>query len=799
MRLSIGGVTGTGVDLLDGGIDAFVTYQNGSGSFLYATTGRNGGLSGYRINEDGSLSNGSTRLFPDNMTRAVEENLSVVRNGDASMLAVGTNERGVMAFQINGTGEIGARRAIDWDDAAALAADIGNGVLATLVTMDERPLPLFPASHRPEQVVSLDSAVVDGREFVLALSAADDSLSSFQRNPANGRLDPRDAVGTANAVPIAAPTAMEVVQVGGSTYAVVAGAATSSLTVIEVDANGALQPVDHVLDTGATRFASVQALAAVSDGDRAFVAAGGGDHGVTVFALLPGGTLVTLDTVGDNGLTALHNVSALEMALNGDRLHVFAGSQRDSGVTHLSMPFDSGGTVVSGSAAQARSITGTAGDDLLIATADRDSLSGGAGNDILVAGPGATDMRGGAGSDLFVMRAGSGVTHIRDFRAGTDRIDLSDWPMLRDPSQLSFVERSNGGRILYRDQEVVITAADGSSLSLQDVFPDGFHWADRIPVSIVDLESLPPPPPPPPPPAAPPAPAPVAPENPEPTPPPPPPPAPRPPSSPPPSAEPSPPAEPTPPTPPETVTPPPAPSPPPDPDAGQSIRGTSGDDRLTDGPGDDTIFGFAGDDVIELSRGNNLVWGGDGDDTLRGGPGDDSMRGGQGDDLLYASEGNNDLRGGPGLDALHGGPGDDRLSGGPRADILYGNAGNNVLMGDAGADIIYGGSGNDTIMPGPGFDRLYSGSGPDAFTFYRNNDNNRVMDFNPAGGDILMLAPGLFGRFRDRDLAENIQRFGSVTRDGDVHLDFNLVNAGTEIFLIGYGDLDALIDHVQII
>ncbi|MCC6002098.1 MAG: hypothetical protein JJU19_14740, partial [Pararhodobacter sp.] len=535
---------------------------------LFATTGRNGGLSAWQIQPDGTLSAHASLIFPDNMTRAVSESLSLVQNGAPSVLSVGSNDRGLMGFAINGAGEIGGRRLLDWSEAASAAAESGNGVLRSWLTQSDRPLPLFPSSYRQDQIVSLESAVVGGREFVLALCAAENALTSFQRNGSTGRLDQRDWVGVANAVPLAVPTAMELVQLAGSTYAVVAAAGGSSLSVVEISRTGALRPVDHVLDTGATRFAAVQALASVSDGDRAFVAAGGADHGVTVFSLLPDGTLLTLDTLGDTGETALHNVSALDMALIDGRLHVFAGSQRDSGITHLIMPLDPGIAPSPAGHGPARSITGTQGDDLLIAAASGDSLSGGAGNDILVSGPGITDMRGGAGSDLFVIRGNSGVTHIRDFRAGTDRLDLSDWPMLRDVSQLGFTPTASGARITYRDHEVRLTAANGNRLALEDVFPDGLPWADRVAVSVVDLASLPPAPPPPAAPATPPAPRPIAPETPPPVDPP--------------VADPPIPPTPTPPAPATQPAPVPPPSPPPpDPNEGQRIHGTPGNDRLT--------------------------------------------------------------------------------------------------------------------------------------------------------------------------------------------------------------------------
>ncbi len=86
--------------------------------------------------------------------------------------------------------------------------------------------------------------------------------------------------------------------------------------------------------------------------------------------------------------------------------------------------------------------------------------------------------------------------------------------------------------------------------------------------------------------------------------------------------------------------------------------------------GNDTITGFATDDVMN---------GGDGNDTIRGQDGDDTLNGGDGRDQLY------------------GGNGDDTLNGGDGA-TLYGSNGDDTLRGGAGN----GGAGNDTYLFGSG-------------------------------------------------------------------------------------------------
>ena len=120
---------------------------------------------------------------------------------------------------------------------------------------------------------------------------------------------------------------------------------------MELRAGGRLEPTDHVLDTGSTRFEGVQALSVAQDGDHVFVVAGGADHGLTLFLLLPDGTLVHLQTLADTNATALHNVTTITTAIAGDTLHVFAGSQNDAGISRFAVDLSTLGPLLAGTQA----------------------------------------------------------------------------------------------------------------------------------------------------------------------------------------------------------------------------------------------------------------------------------------------------------------------------------------------------------------------------------------------------------------------------------------------------------------
>lgn len=146
-----------------------------------------------------------------------------------------------------------------------------------------------------------------------------------------------------------------------------------------------------------------------------------------------------------------------------------------------------------------------------------------------------------------------------------------------------------------------------------------------------------------------------------------------------------------------------------------TIRGGAGNDNVEVGPGVGavTVLGSSGDDRIHTGAGDDVVLGGDGADTIESGAGDDHVSGGHGQDYLATSAGQDRVIGGLGQDTLYAGSGDDRLSGGDHYDYLDGGRGADSLDGGRGADVLSGGRGDDTIAGGDGDDTIYTGRGTD--------------------------------------------------------------------------------------
>ncbi|MFG2880065.1 calcium-binding protein [Streptomyces sp. NPDC048337] len=112
--------------------------------------------------------------------------------------------------------------------------------------------------------------------------------------------------------------------------------------------------------------------------------------------------------------------------------------------------------------------------------------------------------------------------------------------------------------------------------------------------------------------------------------------------------------------------------------------------------------------TVTNTRGCTIV-GTSGNDTLNGGYGNDVICALSGNDTVNASFGNDTVHAGPGNDRVDGSYGNDTLIGGPGSDNLIGNFGTdslNTVDGVSGNDTANGGYNTDTCTTDPGDTRI---------------------------------------------------------------------------------------------
>jgi Ca2+-binding RTX toxin-like protein len=239
------------------------------------------------------------------------------------------------------------------------------------------------------------------------------------------------------------------------------------------------------------------------------------------------------------------------------------------------------------------------------------------------------------------------------------------------------------------------------------------------------------------------------------------------------------------------------------------------------------------DNIIIGTSNNNSLGGGDGNDTLYGNAGNDSINGGIGDDALYGGAGNDNYTvdaigdrvyelSGEGTDVVGssidyiltdnvenlvltgnlvningtgnilnniilGNTGNNILSGGDGDDTLNGDAGNDTLNGDAGNDTLNGGDGADTLDGGVGADSLVGGNNND--TYIVDNAGDTINEALGTGGIDTVLSSINYSILSN---IENLTLTGTALTGGGNSLNNVIIGNGSNNYLSGGAGNDTL-------
>lgn len=602
-----------------------------------------------------------------------------------------------------------------------------------------------------DHITAMKTVTVGGNDFVLIGGLLTDSVTSLAVD-ANGTLSEAGRIYAAQGLGITTVTGIETVVINGETFVIIAAADSNSLSVLGLDSTGELSVFDHVIDSIATRIGGARIIETIDINGVQFIVVAGQEDGLSIFSLLPDGTLAHRASVEDTTGLGLATISGFQLTASGDDLVIHVTSSAETGVQSLTFSTNTDGTVAYATASQT---LGTSGDDTLFGSDNGETLSAMGGNDFIFDGAGVDTISTGYGADVIVLANDGAQDTITDFNVHLDTLNLSGWTMLRNVGQLHYTVTATGGIVTYGDEILVLQSHDGMSLMwasvansidldlshylpelgdntitaqiigdtligtrLSDVFEgsdgkdtfigaggldryDGKGGFDMVDYStesagvVIDMTDI---------------------------------------------------------------------------SANQGgargdiffsiegfiatdfdddlqgdndancllgrdgndiIKGGGGDDELGGGDGNDTLYGDEGDDLIKSGNhadyvnagsGNDRVLGGNGNDMILGDTGHDYLDGGADDDTIYGGADNDTLLGAQGNDRLYGDEGDDTLSGGSSKDRLEGGAGDDILDGGSGRDRLYGGNGNDTLTGGTGSDYLNGYRGNDILDGGDHND-----------------------------------------------------------------------------
>lgn len=436
------------------------------GDVLVSVSRLGGGLASWQINAAGLPTLIRTRAADTESVTGDGPNLALYTHGNNTGVVVAGFAPGLLDVStISGNGTIGTPQDRDagsatWAHAVQVRAgllalsdtggsgfrlfsDSGTGALSQVRAVSDN------GQSYADSISAMTSARIGGRDFLFVGSGTEQGLTSYEISGTSATR--RDAHGPESGLGLMVPTGLEVVTVDGQSFLLVATApgagASGSLSVMAISASGQLSPTDHVLDTLHSRFGQVQSLSSVQYGDTALVAAGGGDDGISLFALSDQGQLVHLDAFADTLAAGLSNVTDVELTIVGDMLHVYATSEDTRGITLLRVDLSDLG---------------------IVRTATGGTLTGTSGDDILIDGSGAETLNGTGGSDTFVIGTdGNDGDRIRNFDPANDILDLSGWAFLYDPAAIDIVATTKGARLTWRGESLVLHSHTGQPLDVE--------------------------------------------------------------------------------------------------------------------------------------------------------------------------------------------------------------------------------------------------------------------------------------------------------------------------------------------
>jgi Ca2+-binding RTX toxin-like protein len=346
-------------------------------------------------------------------------------------------------------------------------------------------------------IMAMQAVRVGGQQLLLTVAAQGNMISSYRLDAA-GHATLAATLEPLNGLAVSAPNLIKTVHINATAtapardFALLGAAGSGSITVLELAANGSMQPIDQINDDLNTRFQGISVLECVTLQGRIFIVAGGADDGLTLLELLPNGRLLHLETIVDSLGIALQDVSAVSLRANGDRIDLFVTGWSETSISQFSIDPGPVTTRLTASNSGGELRAGEK-DDLLQGGAANDTLYGNAGDDILIDGAGRDMLFGGGGADTFVFTLDGFRDSIGDFSPGVDRFDFSALAPIINRDTMKFIAMEGGIQLRLGEERFYIYSSNGQpiradQLSNGDLF--GQPHAPIIPLEVLDQELI---------------------------------------------------------------------------------------------------------------------------------------------------------------------------------------------------------------------------------------------------------------------------------------------------------------------
>ncbi|WP_421791604.1 Ig-like domain-containing protein [Hyphobacterium sp.] len=347
-------------DDLFGGSDDPILVTVGGNDFLYAVSSVDHGVMAFSIAANGMLTpvdeitgadsavleqpyalesanvGGTTYLFVAARVSAAINVFSIANDGTLSFVT-SVSDNGITNINlltdlavadVGGTTYLLGVSALD--DGVSVFSVAANGTLTNVENVNDA------GSLELDGAWGVATAEVGGVDYAFVSGVFDDGVSVFSIG-ANGTLTNTDNVADSGSLELDAPWELNTVEVGGTTFVVVAGNNDDGLSVFSVAANGTLTNVQNINDNGFLELNGAREVSFVEIGGTTFLYATGAiDDGVSIFSMAANGTLTNVSNVPDTDSIALNGAAGVAAGLIDGSPFVYVTGNSDNGISGFS-------------------------------------------------------------------------------------------------------------------------------------------------------------------------------------------------------------------------------------------------------------------------------------------------------------------------------------------------------------------------------------------------------------------------------------------------------------------------------
>ena len=308
------------------------------------------------------------------------------------------------------------------------------------------------------------AVTIADQEFLVAASHSESGLTSFRVD--NHGFEVIDTIGTKDGLWVSGINRLGTSKVEGESFVIALSSGANSLVTLRMNELGVFFVADQVWDTKETRFAGAVDIDTFEWNDRSFVVAGGQDQGLSLFEVLPEGTLFYHASIAQTSAWDVGAITEIETVNVGQQAQIFVTGVQGAGIAQLTVDLSRTGDRIIGDDRD-NNLSGGWKDDVLIGDAGDDHIFGKAGDDVLVDGKGSDVLVGENGADVFVFVSDGEKDKIKDYELGEDRIHIGGWGRIYDYSSLDIATTSWGARISWADETLDVFSKGGHPIEIE--------------------------------------------------------------------------------------------------------------------------------------------------------------------------------------------------------------------------------------------------------------------------------------------------------------------------------------------